>query len=172
MIDLVRADARYFDSWRTAEGEFGDAHRDGSGMTGPAMATDPASFEEMVAHSLAQSDPATALPLGYVHCTNLWMVDDDSFVGYLAIRHRLTPFLLESGGHIGYSVRPSRRREGNATRALSLALPVAASLGITRALVTCDEENFASRGTIEANHGALEDVRGGTRRYWIDTAAG
>jgi len=34
---------------------------------------------------------------------------------------------------------------------LAAALPVARSLGITRALLTCDEDNIASRKMIEAN---------------------
>ncbi|MET7732505.1 hypothetical protein ABZT02_14190 [Streptomyces sp. NPDC005402] len=30
--------------------------------------------------------------------TNLWYVKDDTFLGRLSIRHRLTPHLLELGG--------------------------------------------------------------------------
>lgn len=171
MIELVRPDVRLHDTWCEAETEFGEAHRDGSGLSGPAMARDRASFEQMVATARDQADPATALSPGWVHCTFLWMAEGSTFVGYLAVRHGLTPSLLEDGGHIGYSVRPARRREGHATRALALALPVAASLGIAQALVTCSSENAGSRRTIEANGGVLEDVRDGTRRYWITTSA-
>ena len=66
-------------------------------------------------------------------------------------------------------MRPSRRREGQATRALALAVLRAAELGIERLLVTCDVDNRASAATIEANGGVLEDVRNRKRRYWIDT---
>jgi predicted acetyltransferase len=124
----------------------------------------------VVEHLLAQADPATELPEGRVHCTYYWMTDGDEFVGYLALRHSLTPWLLEEGGHIGYAVRPSRRGEGHATRALALALPEAAALGIDRVLLTCDEDNVASRRTIEGAGGAYEDSRNGKRRYWISTA--
>jgi predicted acetyltransferase len=88
------------------------------------------------------------------------------------VRHRLTPWLLDQGGHIGYSVRPSRRREGHASRALALAVRRAAELGLDRVLVTCDDDNEGSRRTIEAAGGVHEDTRGVKRRYWIDTAAG
>ena len=41
-----------------------------------------------------------------VHCTYFWITEDGEFVGYLALRHSLTPWLLDEGGHIGFSVRP------------------------------------------------------------------
>jgi predicted acetyltransferase len=107
-----------------------------------------------------------------VPCTFFWVVDDerpDTYLGSASIRHRLTPFLLEVGGHIGYSVRPSARRRGVATEALRLLLPHAAALGIDPALVTCDVDNVASAKVIEANGGVLEDVRGVKRRYWGPT---
>ena len=68
-------------------------------------------------------------------------------------------------------MRPSRRGEGHASRALGLALHRSVELGLDRVLVTCDEENRPSARTIERNGGVLEDVRNGTRRYWIDTRA-
>src|SRR5712675_977842 len=49
-------------------------------------------------------------PEGYVPATTLWWIDAREYFGRLAIRHRLTPGLLEKGGHIGYDVRPSARR--------------------------------------------------------------
>jgi predicted acetyltransferase len=88
-------------------------------------------------------------------------------LGFLAVRHRLTPYLLEAGGHIGYSVRPGARRRGVATAALALGLEIAAGLGIDPVLITCDTDNIASRRTIEGAGGTLKDVRGGKRRYWI-----
>lgn len=103
-------------------------------------------------------------------CTYLWIVEGGTFLGSVAIRHELTDFLLNEGGHIGYSVRPSARRRGHAANALADALPIARELGITRVLLTCDEDNFASRGTIEKNGGVYEDSRNGKRRYWIDNA--
>ena len=49
-----------------------------------------------------------------MHCAYFWITDGDEMVGFLALRHALTPWLLEEGGHIGFSVRPSRRRQGHA----------------------------------------------------------
>lgn len=167
MTELVAPSTDLYDSWLAAEEDFGDEHRDGSGAFDGREPVARSSYDLMVAQRLAQGDPATPMPEGRVHCTYLWIVEDAELVGYLAVRHALTPFLLEEGGHIGYSVRPSRRREGHATRALARSLPIAASLGIDRVLVTCDEDNDGSRRTIEKNGGVLEDVRRGKRRYWI-----
>jgi predicted acetyltransferase len=109
-------------------------------------------------------------PEGYVPATELWWVDGDEFLGRIGIRHRLTPALLELGGHIGYDVRPSARRRGHATEMLRQALGVAGDLGIDRALITCDVDNAASRAVIEANGGVLEDERNGKLRFWAATS--
>ena len=95
----------------------------------------------------------------------------EEIVGFLALRTRLNDWLLNEGGHMGYSVRPSRRQEGHATRALGLAVRRAAELGIERALVTCDDDNAPSARTIERNGGVYEDTRNGKRRFWIETGA-
>ena len=118
---------------------------------------------------LAKALPDTPRPADHVPDTVLWVVDAGQMIGRVSIRHSLTPFLLEVGGHIGYAVRPSARRRGHASAALGLALTVAHDLGIDPALVTCDEDNTASRLVIERGGGRLEDVRAGKRRYWLAT---
>ncbi|MEU3349773.1 GNAT family N-acetyltransferase [Streptomyces sp. NPDC006700] len=108
---------------------------------------------------------------GRVHATHWWIVEDDTYLGAIDLRHYLNAFLLDVGGHIGYSVRPSFRRRGLATWALGAVLPEARALGLDRVLVTCDDDNIGSARGIERNGGVLEDVRttdaGGKRRYWI-----
>lgn len=115
----------------------------------------------------AQALEDTPRPPGFVPSTTLWWIDDEKYLGRLAIRHRLTPNLLELGGHIGYDVRPTARRRGHATAMLRGALPVARGLGIESALVTCDVTNVGSRRVIEANGGVLEDQRGVKLRFWV-----
>lgn len=77
------------------------------------------------------------------------------------------PFLLEQGGHIGYSVRPTNRNRGVAGAALTLGLAEAQALGITPVLLTVREGNLASRRVIERADGSYEDTRNGFRRYWF-----
>ena len=118
---------------------------------------------------LADTRERTERPVGFVPSTHLWWVDGDRFLGRLHIRHRLTPFLIQEGGHIGYHVIPPARRRGHATAMLHAGLSVAAILGIDCALITCDEENIGSRKAIETNGGLFHDRRAGKLRYWVPT---
>lgn len=134
-----------------------------------------ADFAGFVRALQRRTDPAHLAP-GRVPETVLWLVEGDEFLGRVAIRHALTAQLRRVGGHIGYEIRPSRRRQGHGRRVLALALPRAAALGLDRVLVTCDADNIGSKKIIEANGGQLEDAIAvpGERvmklRYWIDLA--
>ncbi len=110
---------------------------------------------------------------GFVPATTYFAFADDKLVGTIQIRHRLNDYLLKYGGHIGYGVVPSERRKGYATEMLRLALKKCKTLGIEKALVTCDKNNVASAGTILKNNGVLEnevtDDKGRVmQRYWIE----
>jgi predicted acetyltransferase len=128
------------------------------------------SFDRFVAGLVAQELEDTPRPEGFVPSTTLWWVDGKEFIGRIVVRHRLTQWLLDVGGHIGYDVRPSARGQGHATRILHAVLPAAHRLGVDPALLTCDDDNIASRKVIEANGGVFEDQRGIKLRYWLPTS--
>jgi len=113
------------------------------------------------------------LPPGYVPHTTYWLIDKNKYIGRVDIRHWLTQQLLLEAGHIGYNIRPSKRRQGYGKKILELALPKAKELGITKVLITCDETNLASKKVIEANGGNFENSvflssnRPRKLRYWI-----
>jgi predicted acetyltransferase len=171
MAQLVAPNVMFHSSWLEASAEFAGARQDGAGADGwsPADLENEEAFGRFVTTLVKDALPETPRKSGYVPCTYLWMVDGGTFLGSLAIRHELNDFLLNEGGHIGYSVRPSARRRGHAAEGLASALPLARGLGIDRVLLTCDEDNTGSRATIEKNGGVYEDTRNGKRRYWIDT---
>ncbi len=92
-------------------------------------------------------------------------------IGMIDIRHRLNDYLLNFGGHIGYSIRKSERQQGYATEMLTLGLTECKKLNIKKVLITCDKSNIASAKTIINNGGKLENeiLEGNevTQRYWI-----
>jgi predicted acetyltransferase len=105
---------------------------------------------------------------------NTFVVADvgGEIVGRASIRHRLNEFLALEGGHIGYGVLPEHRRKGYATEILRQALGIVAGHGVTRALVTCDDDNVGSATVIERCGGVFDSHvvgESGTlmRRYWI-----
>ena len=131
---------------------------------------DASQFRDWVTRLRAEAAPGPHLPLGWVPHTTLWWLQDDKILGSIDIRHALTEHLREVGGHIGYGVRPSVRRQGHGTAMLQAALPVAQRLGLEHVLITCDVDNLGSIRIIEANGGVLEDQRDRKLRYWVPTA--
>jgi predicted acetyltransferase len=141
-------------------------------------------FAGFVAGLQRLAEPARVQQAGYRDRV-LWLIDDGDYIGQASLRPELgTPYLLTYGGHVGYSIRPSRRRRGYGRRILELALHACADFSLERILVTCDEDNVASRRIIEANGGRFEsgllmdpaaaraEGRPGQKvrklRYWFD----
>ena len=105
-----------------------------------------------------------------------WLIGDDhqTYIGRVSIRHNLNERLRIIGGHIGYEIRPSLRKQGYGLLICKLGLEQAWKLGLRRVMVTCDEDNIASRKIIEANGGILDSCEVVDKpgilclRYWID----
>jgi predicted acetyltransferase len=159
-------------SWREARDEWGPGvHMDGHGVRPGDDVDSPAGFAAWVERLRSEEDPAVPPVAEWVHCTYRWIVEDDRYLGAVALRHELNEWLINVGGHIGYGVRPSARGRGLASWALGPTLETARSLGLERVLITCRPDNVASARTIEKHGGVLEDVRNTgpdrVKRYWI-----
>ena len=116
-------------------------------------------FEKYV-QSLLDEEAGLNLRENYVPCSHRWLISPShQVVGVTRIRHRIdTPFLAENGGHIGYDIAPSSRRNGFGHYALAVAVREAKKLGLARVLLYAAEENLASRAVIEHAGGVLEAV--------------
>ena len=188
MVVLCPPDVRFQRSYLEALDEFTRAGEDSYGVAALTLPPDegyagevftrsgledPAEFARYVRRRRDDALPGSPRPTGWVPATHWWMTEGTRstvYLGRISLRHELTPFLLDEGGHIGYTVRPGARGNGHAADALRQVVAVAGrDLGIEPVLVTCDEDNLASARTIEKGGGQLEDVRRGKRRYWIDS---
>lgn len=173
MIRLIALDPSRRSEWVELVAAFDGGAVDGSGFDkGEPTDASEAGFAAYLEHRLGEEDASREPAPGRVRCSYRWIEEDGRLVGFLAIRHTLNRFLFDVAGHIGYSVRPDARRRGIASAALAAAVAEGRARGIDPVLVTCREDNEASRRTIEANGGVLDGDGDddGVLRYWIGSA--
>jgi predicted acetyltransferase len=169
MTRLVLPDERYAESYRAFLREL-DGEQISFSLSYPA-----GDFSALVLRLKGLSD-GEGLPAGWVPISVFWQILGHEAVGVANVRHGLSDELRIYGGHIGYTIRPSRRRQGLGTSILRLALNEASQLGIQDVLVTCDKENTASARIIIGNGGVLdsesfvESQEAIIQRYWVAAA--
>lgn len=168
MVRLVRPEAARQAEWLDVVDELGE-DLDGSALFGEDLAAlrGPQAFAGYVARMLAWERPGADLPTDRVPATTRWAEVDGQIVGFAHLRHELNDALRHHGGHVGYSVRPSRRREGIATAILAAVLAEAGGRGIDPVMLCCRVDNEVSRHIIEAAGGVVVSVSDGFRRYWV-----
>ena len=131
---------------------------------------DEFSIEEWIQFINIKKDIDTVTS-GYVSAHTFFALVDGKIVGIVNARHNLNDYLLNYGGHIGYSVRKSERNKDYAKSMLKYTCSFLFSLSLDKVLVTCDHENIASKKTIESCGGVLENIvkedNSYTLRYWI-----
>jgi predicted acetyltransferase len=143
----------------------------------PVILEQGASDFGALVHRLRLDAAGVDLPEGSVPASCFWLVDEHkTLVGIAHLRHSLNAALSYEGGHIGYSIRPTRRNKGYGKMMLKLLLEKAKMMGLTRVWLTCDKSNTASARVIQGNGGRLDsevprkDGKGITQRYWINIA--
>lgn len=171
VLHLIKPDAAYAGQITSYREEFLDS---GSSMDGTGSLRYTADPLEWLRHIDLFARKET-VPENMVQGTQFIYVreSDGKIVGMLQVRHYFNDYLEKYGGHIGYSVRPSERRKGYASRMLKDSLPYCAELGFKKVLLTCHEANEGSRRTILSCGGVYESTAlepdEGVRheRYWI-----
>jgi predicted acetyltransferase len=169
-LELVRPSVEYENEYLAFYQEW---KQSGEDMIPWVISKEPSNFQEML-QSLWDAEKGENLPDGWVPDSTFWLVGENKTVlGAVNIRHSLTEMLFNSGGHIGYGIRPTERRKGYATQLLSLSLKKAKDLGIEKALVVCDSTNIASKRTILNNGGMqvedfVEEDGNIVNRFWIE----
>lgn len=173
--ELVKPDLALRESYRGLVDEFVAA---GESLVPFVLAFDNADFPALLAR-LANCARGSDIPAGFVAHSTWWLVRDrTSVVGVANIRHALNDGLRREGGHIGYGIRPSARRQGLGIAILRQSLLRAAKLGVTRVLVTCAKANVGSAKAIMRNGGVLESEEylpardEIVQRYWIESRPG
>ena len=169
-LKLILPTGKYKDEIMNYKKEF---IKNNDSMDGTGGLRNAKSFEEWYSAILDNLNEETVRE-GLVPATTYIAIstDDERLIGMIDIRHRLNDYLLNYGGHIGYSVRKSERKKGYATEMLKLALIECRRLGITKVLLTCHKDNTASAKTIIKNGASFEnevqEEVGITQRYWIN----
>ena len=167
-ISLGPPSEKYLDSFFQAMAEFED---EGNPQISENMTKEqfPAYVQQLHDQSVGKN-----LKEGYVPSKEFWIIDAEGYAGRIILGLSFTPAPDRIGNHVGYAVRPSKRRKGYATKALQCLLDEARKLKIYKLMPICDAANVASRKVIERNGGVLLDhmpndkARHGALRYIVD----
>jgi predicted acetyltransferase len=168
-MQLIIPSQKYKKSFLKGLAEF---HAEGNELSYNAekIDTDFDTFVQQIHDRIAGTNPTKKVP-----DTLFWLVDNNEFIGRVSLRHKLNKDLEQYGGHIGYYIRPTKRGMGYGNKALELTLIEAQKIGLTKVLITCDEDNIGSQKIIEKNGGVLQDIiytklnlrDTGLMRWWI-----
>lgn len=151
VLVLEKPSAERIASYRSLVKEFVDA---GEHLV-PFTLEFPSNDVQAFLDHLAACERGERISDGFVPHSTFWLVADGEVVAVSNLRHHLTDRLRRCGGSIGYGVRPSARRRGYGTAILRRTVDQAKARGLAEVLITCDADNYASIGTIEAAGGSF-----------------
>ena len=100
--------------------------------------------------------------------TSFWLYDDNEPIGYGRIRHYLNDNLKNTGGHIGYAIKKSKRGQGYGNKILELLIDECKKLKIYQIQIAANKDNILSNKVILKNGGVLFKQNKEKNFYHID----
>ncbi|QKY70596.1 GNAT family N-acetyltransferase [Lentibacillus sp. CBA3610] len=162
-MDLKKKYIDFYQEWKESREE----------MIPFVIKRNPEDFQSMLDY-LSNCEKGTEPPENWIpESSTYWLIDNNEMIGVVNIRHRLTEPLFKAGGHIGYGIRPSKRKNGYATQILSLALEKSKELNLEKVLLVCNSTNAPSKKVILNNGGIsdkdfIDEQNNILKRYWIE----
>ena len=143
--------------WKEAALQYRQEHFDNDEtiINGSELLDKTESYEAWLQSVTDNTSPDTVNPNWVVTDTFFAVDERGKIVGIIALRHTLNDF-LKNFGNCGYSVLPSRRRQGYATEMLRQVLEVAKRAGLKEVHISAERNNVASVRTIAKNGGVYE----------------
>ncbi|MBP6881287.1 MAG: GNAT family N-acetyltransferase [Candidatus Pacebacteria bacterium] len=92
---------------------------------------------------------------GQLPLTRYWLIDNNEYIGTLRLSGKISQKMRYREGHLGYQIRPSKRKQGYGTKILNLGLLKARNVGLKKVYINCSKDNIASQKIIERNGGRL-----------------
>lgn len=88
------------------------------------------------------------------------LIEEDEIIGTGRIRTNLetNDYFNKYSGHIGYTITPSKRKQGYGTKLLHLLLEKCKELNIKEVMIVCQVDNVGSQKVIENNLGKYIDT--------------
>jgi predicted acetyltransferase len=105
--------------------------------------------------------------------TYFYFTHHGEIAGAINCRYDLNDFLREIGGHIGYGIAPSFRKQGLAKDMLEKVLTIYREKGFKKVLLTADDTNTGSVRTILSQNGiktesGIKENAIPYGKYWIE----
>lgn len=172
MLKLIRRDSRFVDGYKEYCQEFYDHNIVYFRPTNPER-IDETWFERTAEwYHKKELGLIPDQPVSF----HYWAVDGDKFIGEFQLRTELTENIMTGIGSVGYSVRVTEQGKGLGTKILKQGLDIARAHGLSKVLLTINDQNIKSAHICEKLGGMLMDKitvynndegEHLLRRYWI-----